>query len=311
MKSTPSPRVRFAAVLALILCAGAGAYLLLHGSSKTSAASNTAATQVTSTTTTPATKTQTTVKRSSRPHEGNRKKPVEGVNALDAALKAHPIVVVSVYARNVATDSAAMKEAQAGAAEVGAGFVAFNVYQEKLARQLATLVGSSAQVTTPTVLFYTRPRKLAFALKGFADSQVVAQAAQNVFPHVEPWVNDANRICARFITPLGVAQAQAKSADITTAAGRKQAAAALERAAALLNQEAQALGRVRTTVGKAKTYAQVVIDLKQVSSNISSEAGAIRRNDQTTAQATEQTNTKLIATLNALASSLQLTTCAS
>jgi hypothetical protein len=64
-------------------------------------------------------------------------------------------------------------------------------------------------------------------------------------------------------------------------------------------------------VGKAKTYAQVVIDLKQVSSNISSEAGAIRRNDQTTAQATEQTNTKLIATLNALASSLQLTTCAS
>jgi hypothetical protein len=295
-------------VLALILLAGAGAYLLIHGSSNSSSASNTAGTQVTPHTTT---HTQTTAKQSSKSHESKRKKSVEGVAALDAALVAHPIVVVSVYARNVATDTEAMKEAKAGAANVGAGFVAFNVFKEKLARQLATLLGDSSQAANPGVLIFKRPRTLAFELQGFADSQVVAQAAQNVFPHKEPWVNEAYLICARFSASLGMAETKAKNADLATAAGRKRAAAALEQAATLLNQEAQALSGVRANVRKAKNFAQLVADLKQVSTNMSSEAEAIRRNDQTTAQATEQKNTILIATMDNLASDLQLTTCAS
>jgi hypothetical protein len=308
MKSTPSPRVRFLAVLALILLAAAGAYLLMTGSSKKSAASDTAGTQVTSRTTT---QTQTTAKKKSKSHKSKRKTSVEGVTALDAALVAHPIVVVSVYARNVATDTEAMKEAKAGAAEVGAGFVAFNVYDEKLARQLGTLLGSSTQVANPTVLFFKRPRILAFTLKGFADSQVVAQAAQNVFPREEPWVGEAKRICARFSTSLLTALTTARRGDLNTAAGRKQAAAGLGRSATLLNQEVQALSGVRANVGKAMKYAQLVADLKQISTNMSSEAGAIGRHDLATAKATDLKNGTLIATMSALASSLQLTSCAS
>lgn len=308
MKSTPSPRVRVLAVLALILLAGAGAYVLINGSSKTSSASDTAGTNVTLHTTT---QTQTTAKRSPKSHNSKRKTSVEGAAALDAALVAHPVVVVSVYAYNVATDNAAMKEAKAGAAEVGAGFVAFNVYDEKLARQMGKLLGGSAQVANPAVLFFKRPRTMAFELQGFADSQVVAQAAQNVFPREEPWVGEAKHICARFSTSLGTALTKANSADLNTAAGRKQAAAALGRGATLLNQEAQALSGVRANMGNTKKYAQLIADLKQVSTNMSSEAEAIRRNDQQTAQATDQKNATLVVTMSTLASSLQLTTCAS
>lgn len=306
MKSTPSPRVRLLAVLALILLAGAGVYLLLNGSSTSSSASDTNTTHITPHTTT---HTQTTAKHSAKAHK--HRASVEGVAALDAALVAHPLVVVSVYAPNVVTDNEAMNEAKAGAAKVGAGFVAFNIYEEKLARQLATLLGDNSQANNPEVLIFKRPRTLAFALQGFADSQVVAQAAQNVFPHVEPWVNDANRICARFLFSLGAVEAKVKNADLATAASRKRVATALEQSATLLNQEAQALSGVRTTVRKAKNYARLVAGLKQVSSNMSSEAKAIRRNDQTTALATEQTDTTLIATMNTLASNLQLATCAS
>jgi len=296
------------AVLALILLAGAGAFLLIQSSSGSSSASDTVGTRVTSHTTP---QTQTTTKQGSKSKKSKRQTSVEGIAALDAALVAHPLVVVSVYARNVATDTEAMKEAKAGAANVGAGFVAFNVFKEKLARQLTSLLGDSSKATNPGVLIFKRPRTLAFALQGFADSQVVAQAAQNVFPHKEPWVSEAYLICARFSASLGTAETKATNADLSTAAGRRRAAVALEQAATLLNQEAQALSRVRANMSKAKNYARLVADLKHVSTNMSSEAEAIRRNDQTTAQATEQKNTTLIATMNTLASDLQLTTCAS
>jgi len=305
MKSTTSPRVRVLAVLALVLFAGAAAYLLMHGSGGSSSASTTTGTQTTTQTHT------TTTTQGTNPEKKGHKKSTEGIVALDAALIAHPIVVVSVYARNVSTDTEAMKEAKAGAAEVGAGFVAFNVYDEKLARQLGTLLGGSAQVAHPAVLFYKRPRTLTFTLNGFADSQIVAQAAQNVFPREEPWVGEAKRVCARFSTSLGTSLTTAKSADRNTAAGQRQAAAALERAATLLNQEARALSGVRANVGKAKQYAQLIADLKQISTNMSSEATALRRKDLTAAKKTDLANTTLIAKMSTLASNLQLTACAS
>lgn len=316
MKSTPSPRVRLFAVLALILLAGAGAYVLMKGSNSTS---DTAATETTlpktTRTTTAQTKTTTKQNAKSAKNKKNKKKsgrhaPVEGVNALDAALVAHPLVVVSVYARNVATDNLAMIEARAGAARVGAGFVAFNVFDEKIARQLATLLGDNAS-SNPEVLFFKRGRKLVFTLQGFADSQVVAQAAHNVFPHSEPWVSDANTICGRFSAPLSTAQGKAKSADLLTAAGRTQAAAALEEAATLLNKETRSLSAVRTNVSVAKDYAQLVADLRQVATNLRSEATALRGNDAASAKATDQKSAALIASASDLAATLQLTSCAS
>lgn len=307
MKSTPSPRVRFLAVLALVLLAGAGAYLLITGSSKKSAASDTAGTQVTSRTTT---QTQTTAKKSSKSHKRKHTTSVEGVAALDHALGDHPVVVVSVYARGVATDNAAMNEAKAGAAEVGAGFVAFNIYEEKLARQLGTLLGSSAQVTNPSVLFFKRPRTLAFTLTGFADRQVVAQAAHNVFPQEEPWVRDANKICGRFTVPLATAMAKSKNANINTAAGRNNTAAALDEVIALLDQVTKSLSAVRTNVSAAKDYAQFLSDLRQLATDMSSEAAALRRNDLTTGKTIVQTEVALAETASNLATNLQITSCA-
>src|SRR5450756_859640 len=144
MKPTPTPRTRFLAVIALIVVAGAAAYLLMHGSGGSSSASTTTGTQTTTQTHT------TTTTQGTNPEKKGHKKSAEGIVALDAALIAHPIVVVSVYARNVSTDTEAMKEAKAGAAEVGAGFVAFNVFKEKLARQLTSLLGDSSKAVSYT-----------------------------------------------------------------------------------------------------------------------------------------------------------------
>ncbi len=203
----------------------------------------------------------------------------------------------------------AMNEAKAGAAQAGAGFVAFNVFDEKIARQLAVLVPGAT--SSPEVLFYERGRKLVFTLLGFADSQVVAQAAHNVFPNTEPWVGDANTICRRFSVPLSIAQANVKSANLNTPAGRNQAAAALDNAAILLTKEAESLSAVHTTQSAAKDFAQFISDVKQIAANMHSEAAAIRNNDQAAAKSIELKNSALIASATRLAASLQLTTCAS
>jgi hypothetical protein len=296
------------AVFALVLLVGAGAYFLIH---RPSSSSNTAGTQATLTTTTRATKT--TAKQSAnleKKKKSKRKAPVEGVNALDAALVAHPLVVVSVYARNVYTDTQAMQEARAGAARAGAGFVAFNVFNEKVARQLTTLLNDDT-TSNPEVLFFKRGRTLVFSLQGFADSQVVAQAARNVYPYTEPWVGDANRICKRFSTSLQTAQTAAKSADLTTPAGRKAAATALEKAANLVDRETRSLSAIRANISSARNLTQLVANLQQIATNWRSEAAALRRNDLTGAQTIDQANVKLTATASSLAANLQIATCAS
>jgi hypothetical protein len=308
MKSTPSPRARFLAILALIVLAGGGAYLLISGSSP---ASNAAGTQTTLPRTTT---TKTTLKQNVEPKKSKKRShrttPVEGANALDAALVAHPLVVVSVYALNVATDDQAMEEAKAGAASAGAGFVAFNVYDETIARQLSTLLRGNA-ASNPEVLFFKRGRKLAFTLEGFADSQVVAQAAKNVYPHSEPWVNDANKICGRFSTALESAKNNATNADLATATGRKQAATALDKAAALLTQETKSLAAIRANVSNARDFAQLVSYLQQIATNMGSEAVALRGNDRQTAGSIDQKRPILIASASSLAANLQISSCAS
>jgi hypothetical protein len=306
MKSTPSPRVRFLAVLALILLAGAGAYLLIHNSSKSTSASDTTGTQATSHTTT---RTQTTAKRSSKSHERKRKTSVEGAAALDAALVAHPVVVVSVYARNVVTDYEAMKEAEAGAASVGAGFVAFDIYQEKLARQLATLLGDSSQTTNPEVLIFKRPRKLAFELQGFADSQVVAQAAHNVYPYEEPWVSEANRICAHYA--LLISKATSASNSINGQLGDTITSSSTpDQIVKLFNDEVQVLSAVRVTASKAASYQRFIADLRQAAALVSSYVKALNRGDRASAQAIGNQLESLAASINALIAELHLASCA-
>jgi hypothetical protein len=91
------------------------------------------------------------------------------------ALRREPVVVAAVYAPGAA-DRAAVAQARTGAQAVGAGFVTLNVLREQQARALESLVGP---ISDPSVLVFKRPGTVALRLDGFADSAIVAQAAQN------------------------------------------------------------------------------------------------------------------------------------
>jgi hypothetical protein len=92
------------------------------------------------------------------------------------AFAGREVVVVALYAPDVPLDEMAVAEARSGAASVGAGFVALNVYNESQARPLTKLLGV---LEDPTVLVFKRPGSLFLRLAGFADEQTVAQAARN------------------------------------------------------------------------------------------------------------------------------------
>ena len=107
-------------------------------------------------------------------------KPAESANGLPAALEAaltrNRVVVVSLYAPKVEIDEMAMREARAGAAAAGVGFVALNVLTESQARPLTKQLGV---LEDPAVLVFRRPNVLVVRFSGFADMQTVAQAARN------------------------------------------------------------------------------------------------------------------------------------
>jgi hypothetical protein len=107
-------------------------------------------------------------------------KPAEAANGLPAALAAaltrNRVVVVSLYAPKAEIDEMAMREARAGAAAAGVGFVALNVLTESQARPLTKQLGV---LEDPAVLVFRRPNVLVVRFSGFADMQTVAQAARN------------------------------------------------------------------------------------------------------------------------------------
>jgi hypothetical protein len=104
--------------------------------------------------------------------------------ALAHALASHAVVVVSLYAPRSSVDAMATDEAKHGAALAGAGFVAFNVADEKIVSPLTSLL-TGAQTAAdrvldgPAVLVFQRPRTLFVRFNGFADRDTVAQAAAN------------------------------------------------------------------------------------------------------------------------------------
>lgn len=108
------------------------------------------------------------------------KKPVvseDGLpGALAAALASHRVVVVSLYAPNVELDDMALREARAGAAASGAGFVALDVLNESQSKPLTKKLGV---LEDPAVLVFRRPSEVVIRFSGFADKQTVAQAARN------------------------------------------------------------------------------------------------------------------------------------
>jgi hypothetical protein len=95
--------------------------------------------------------------------------------AVAAALQNHSVVVTALYAPGAETDPTAVAEAQAGAQLAGAGFVKLNVLDEAVAKQLARVAD---QLSDPAVLLF-RKTGVVIRIDGFADRDLVAQAAQN------------------------------------------------------------------------------------------------------------------------------------
>ena len=99
--------------------------------------------------------------------------------AVANALSRKPIVVVSVFAPGAALDELAVREARAGAALAGAGFVALNAYRNADIAPFAEKVGLRRN---PAVVIVRRPGDVAVQLGGFADRDSVAQAATDARP---------------------------------------------------------------------------------------------------------------------------------
>ncbi len=98
--------------------------------------------------------------------------------SLARALAQHQVVVVEIYDPQSEVDAIAYAEAQAGAREAGAGFLALSV----LGSDVDKLTQRFGQVLPdPAVFVYSRPATLKPTLRidGFVDKDTVAQAAAN------------------------------------------------------------------------------------------------------------------------------------
>ena len=92
------------------------------------------------------------------------------------ALRYSKVVVVSLYAAGAAGDRAALAQARLGAASAHAGFTTVNVLNERTAVGLDKFAGATS---SPAVLIVRRPGRIVNRFAGYADSDLVAQAAQN------------------------------------------------------------------------------------------------------------------------------------
>jgi hypothetical protein len=139
---------------------------------------------------------------------------IDGMPAsLALALRTNPIVIVSLYAPKSSVDQVALAEARQGASNAGAGFVALNVADERVAAPLTSLLTGGATAADrvlddPAVLVFQSPRTLFVRLNGYNDRETVAQAATNagaVKLTVGPsgtWASQANAICTQMDTDL-------------------------------------------------------------------------------------------------------------
>ena len=99
--------------------------------------------------------------------------------AVDRALARHKVVVVSLVVPGSHVDELAAGEAKAGAKLGGAGYLALNVLNERVAHAvLAKLNG----LKEPSLLILKRSGEVVLSLEGFVDRETVAQAAANAAP---------------------------------------------------------------------------------------------------------------------------------
>jgi hypothetical protein len=108
--------------------------------------------------------------------------PVTAPNGLPAilndALRAHRIVVVSVFDPQSQTDAISYAEARAGANDVSAaGFLGVSVLDDSVAGPLTAALPGGGLLAVPGLLIYRRPGTLVERVDGFADRDAVAQLA--------------------------------------------------------------------------------------------------------------------------------------
>ena len=187
MSSTPRIRVVGLVVGLAVLALAAGFFLLSRGQAASSAAPSHTVVPLSKRTTGTGKKHALKKTAARKPaahkpvaHKPVAHKPAESVNGMPAALAAaltqHKVVVVSLYAPKVELDAMAMREARAGAAAAGVGFVAVDVLNEGQSRALTKMLGI---LDDPSVLVFRRPSELVVRFSGFADMQTVQQAARN------------------------------------------------------------------------------------------------------------------------------------
>jgi hypothetical protein len=99
--------------------------------------------------------------------------------AVDRALANHKVVVVSLVVPGSPIDELAAGEAKAGAKLGGAGYLALNVLNERVAHALLAKLDGPKE---PSVLVFKHTGEVALALEGFVDRETVAQAAANAAP---------------------------------------------------------------------------------------------------------------------------------
>ena len=99
--------------------------------------------------------------------------------AVDRALARHRVVVVSLVVPGSPIDELAAGEAKAGAKLGGAGYLALNVLNERVAHALLAKLDGPKE---PSVLVFKHTGEVALALEGFVDRETVAQAAANAAP---------------------------------------------------------------------------------------------------------------------------------
>ena len=99
--------------------------------------------------------------------------------AVDRALARHKVVVVSLVVPGSHVDELAAGEAKAGAKLGGAGYLALNVLNERVAHAVLAKLNGFKE---PSLLVLKRSGEVVLALEGFVDRETVAQAAANAAP---------------------------------------------------------------------------------------------------------------------------------
>ena len=93
-----------------------------------------------------------------------------------SALARNRVVVVSLYDPEAKVDRISLDEARAGAKRARVGFVALNVLDRRASESLTRKLGV---LSAPAFFLYRRPGELVMRIDGFADRDLVAQAARS------------------------------------------------------------------------------------------------------------------------------------